>query len=612
MGRLSHASRGAIAVVAGTLAILLLSPSPAAATFNLSLDVVVLVDRPTASVGDVVNATVYVIWGGTLTDPGYINLQLNMEGVAPWSESLPVTRQSAGAYNGSFTVLANMTRATAPWVALVGTAVVSTSTGSGYAFVSVPSGPVLTSRATLSSYNAVPGQTVTGTVQTFLSGQLHDVDNLSIGAQLGTAGEPYQTSWLAVTNASIGTYRFSYTVPTGLNTSNMVHFFANAEVLALGTTFGLSPMPTLSVDVVNPFLIWVHQVAMDVTHAAFEVWVADASARPVFGATVWVHSYQPFLIRDAARFSLHALTDSSGRATFNVVLNASPPPFVGLAGSVALGSANESFSGFLTRIQGVYFDVKRDNPQDLYEPGERAFLNYTVISYGSPLAGALILYTAYNASTLLAYGRTTTDTSGVFGLNFTMPADGATIDLEVDMQNGTAQTFAVSAYAVERMDVQVGTLMLGTTAHIVGTLPEGRGPWFVSIDFHPLATSADVLGYSDWKTDGRLTGVGVHLGTQTVPGPTIDLSLPLPGFLPSGSYYLDIFAYDLGMVTPLGFVGATFEYAAIVTVQPAAVDVGLLAIVAVPIVIVVVTGVVFVLRLRKRRPPAPPAPPPTS
>ncbi len=604
-------------MLAGAFVLLLLIPSPAAAFFNVSLDVVVLVDKPSYRAGDVVNASVYVIWGGTLSDAAFVDLEFSVNTYPSWTESVPLIRESAGSYRGSFPILANMT--SVPWSDLRSDVSVGSLTSSGYALVFLARSPVLTDRAFLSTYEAAPGQTVNGTLQTYLDGALADVDKLTITATLSVLGYPYVGSELAVRNVSAGTYGFSYTVPSDLNLSGSVQFYASAQVSAILTTFGLSNLPTLRVDVADPFLIWTHQVALDSAHAAFDVWVADPSGTPVAGAGVWtvVDRGSPLLGGVA---SARAQTDSAGRASFDFpFLPALLPQFLSYYGYVTIGSANESFTGyFAARAVSLYgFAIQRDNPQELFEPGEHAVLRYTARFNGSPYAGSVILYAVNNDSSLLAYGRATTDASGSFALNFTMPWDGASIEFATQAPDGTNTGASLLVLACRRMNVQVGALQVGTTGHLIAELPATGGPWSVDFEFYPSNTSAPPDVNGGWQVQDELTGLGVRLGSQTVAGGTVNLSLPLPSFLPAGSYYLSIVAYPLNAVAP--FAAATFPlryaYAALVTVQGPPLGAVLLVLVTLPIVLAVGVAAWVVERRRRRQPPprrTEPQPPPPS
>ncbi len=608
---MSRASRRAVAVLAGAFVLLLVLPSPAAAFFNASLDVVVLVDKPAYRAGDTVNASVYVIWGGTLSDAAFTDLQFSPNAYPAWIESIPLTRESAGVYRGSFPILANMTGV--PWGNLYADASVGSLASSGSALVFLTRSPVLTDHAFLSTYEAVPGQTVNGTLETYLDGSLADVDNLTISASLSVLSYPYVGSELAVRNVSAGTYGFSYSVPSHLNLSGSVQFYANAEVAAIRTTFGLSNLPTLRVDVANPFLIWTHQVALDSSHAAFDVWVADPSGTPLAGAAVWtvVLDGGPHFLSGVASATVQ--TDSAGRASFDFPFVSAPlPPYLGYLGYVTLGPANESFSGYLSASAASArgFVVQRDNPEDLFEPGEPAILRYTADFNGSPYASSVILYTVYNSSSLVAYGRATADGAGSFAVNFTMPSDGVTIELSTQTPDGAMNGGIFYVFACRRLDVQVGTLQVGSTGRIVAQLPSTGGPWTLDIEFYPSNASAPPDVGAGWQVQDHLTGVGVRLGFQTVAGGSVNLSIPLPSYLPSGSYYLSITAFPLNALAPFASYSfpLRYAYAAVVTVQGPPLDASLLVLVTLPIVLAVGVAAWVVERRRRRRSPPPTEP----
>ncbi len=609
-----------MAGLAGALVLLLVLPSPAAAFFNASLDVEILVDKPSYQTGDIVNATVDVIWGGTLSDAVYVDLELTVNALTVWTQPIPLTHVSAGVYRGSFPILANLTASGLPWLDLRADASVGAITASAYAMVFVTRSPVLTDHAFLSAYEAAPGQTVNGTLQTYLDGVLADADNVTVSAQLYAPGLPYSSSDLAVRNVSAGTYAFSYTVPTDVNVSASVSFWGSAEVAAIHTTYGLSNLPTLRVDVADPFLVWTHELALGSGHAAFEVWVADPSGSPVAGAGVWVVTRTWGLPFPGGVVSGRAVTDASGRAPFDLAFASGfASRYLYLQGYVTRGSANESFTASIasSAVPPAGFFVQRTNPLDLFEPGEKAVLRFVADFDGGPLAGSVLFYTAYDASSLLTYGRVTTDPSGSFAVNFTMPSDGATIELVTQTPDALWNGANVYVAPYERMNVQVGTLQVGTTGQIVATLPPTGGPWSVDIEFYPSNTSAPADVNAGWDARDALTGLGVRLGGQTVAGPTIDLSLPLPSFLPAGSYYLSIVAYPLNAIGPAPTLfPLQYAYAALVTVQGPSLDGAVLVLATLPIVLAVAAAAWVVERRRKRGPPperpqsqAPPPPP---
>ncbi len=593
-------------------------PAPAAAFFSQSLDVVILLDKPSYGVGDTVTATVDVISDGILSDPGSVGLELNVSGTVLWARPVALVRVGPGTYAGSFQVLANMTPPSRQLMLLAQASVGSLSGGSSQS-VTIVNRPVLTDHGTLSAYEAAPGQSVNGTLQTFLDGALADVDNLTMLAVLNVGGRPVGVFEPAVRNVSAGTYGFSYTVPSALNQSGIVFFTAYARVLALNnSTSGLSNLPPLRIDVANPFLVWVHTIGFTsnqtVAHAAFDLWVADPSGRAVAGARVWVRALSAISPAGGTVTGV-ATTDASGRASLDLAMRA----FTGLwtlplTVSVQRGSANQSLFTFLAVSPPPTpgFTVQRQNPQDLFEPGETAVLDYTAYYDGVAYKGTDILYTAYTGSSLVAYGRVTTDLAGAFRLNFTMPSDPVTIELETQRLGSVIWSDAtLTVSPSQRLAVQVGALQLGTTGHIVATLPASGGPWSVTIAFYPANASAPPDFAAGWVADPELTGLGVRLGVQAVAGPTVDLAVPLPAFLPTGPYYLEILVSSADLASPFTIPLAQYAYVALVTVQPAPPDAVLLLVVTVPIVAAVVLTAFVVQRRRKRlRPPETKSPPP--
>ncbi len=568
--------------------------------------------------GDSVDATVYVVDAGMLSDADSLRVMLSSGTYPSWSEPLGVTRIATGTYRATFRILANMTDLFLPGIGLGAEASIGSLTDRASLLVPVPGQYDLSVDVTLSKYSAVPGETVTGTVRVSLNGTLSDADLMNVSARSELPGQLEQIQYLAVANVSTGTYSFSYAIPASTSQTTMIVFWADATVVRPSNTMGFLSTVPLRVEVTDHFLVWYHQVAFTADYADLEIWVADPYGVPVADADVTLKAIACYLCPGAGVRSLGNATDVHGRAPFNMTLNFTGTPG-GLAfwGSVAKGSANESYTGVLlappTRNPPyIGFEVRRNNVLDNFRSGQTATLNYTALSEGTPLAQKVIYYAVYNLTALAGYGSVVTDVSGGFGLQFIMPGVTAWIDFSLEIEPNVWSSAQEYLWSAQPLAAEMGAFEVGGLTRVTAQLPAGGAPWAVTARLYPHNLSEYPLLRPDWSPVTESTSLFYPPGLRVLDASTLDLTLPLPRFLPADrSYLLEIWVYSMNLNGPAGIALEPYVLTKLVYVSaalPGTPDPMLFAILGALAAIAAVAVSVFLL-LRRRVSTQPAKPP---
>lgn len=599
------ASRAVTVAVVGICAVLLLSASVSA--FALALDVVLVTDKPAYRVGDFVNATVYVINGGVLADADSASLAVSSFGSWIPLENVSLSHEATGTYRGVFRITANLTLPVAVGVTLRAQASVGYVTDSASVDLYAPSWPDLQARLSLSSSEAVPGQTVHGTLTVTSNGQPRDADSVNVSIWFFLPFQGEQVANPQVTNLSTGLYAFSYTVPGFLTQPVSILVTGMATIRQGNSSFSYADQTNLLVTFPDPFLIWYNATEWTPRSVLLTVGVAGPTGSPIMGATVTV--YPPLNLSRVPLVPtvLNGTSDASGLSSFNITLYS--PGYLTFWGYATQGTANQTFGGEVESLAPVNrsmagFELRRNNPLDVFQPGETAVLNYTASNDGIALNATRLYYDVHDTTSLLAYGNVTTSASGGFTLRFPMVSDTATVDLSGQMSSNVWASTFDSVQPGMRLDAHAGPFEVGATTHIVASLPAGEAPWHVTVGFYPYAESA----YPDFRQEwcqlpdgaGVLPGVDAEVRNSS----ELSVNLTIPSFLPSNQdYYLEITAQPTNPGTSPG-IPYVLKEVVYVGAQPAPpIDPLLvLSLVALAGVLGVAAIVLLVLRRRPRQP----------
>jgi len=598
-----------LAAILGLGALLLATAG--ASAFSMTLDVVLVLDKVSYQVGDRVNATVYVLDRGVLADADSVSLVVSAGSYPSWSEAVGLLHVALGTYRGSFEILANMTD---PFLSGIG---LRAAASLGYLFdsedliVAVPAQYTPWVELLLSDYSAAPGKTVSGTMRTYLNEQLRDANQVNVSARMTMPGHWGSPEFLAVENLSVGTYRFSYTVPASLSQSQVIEIRASATFAVPGGTTRFTNSAPLRVDVTNPFIVWYHQVSLTTEAAVVDLWVADSAGLRVANATA---SLNVFACTPSCRIvSLQGVTNLEGRASFNVTLNTTwNVGAVGFWGFVSKGSANQSYAGVLRAPPTenppyIGFRLQRNNPLDVFAAGETAVLNYSAYSLGILLANTTIYYTAHSPTALIAHGNVLTDADGKFDLRFPMPTEGVTIDFSAEVSPNAWYSVSDNVLPARHLDVRMGALRVGSTTRAIVSLPSEGAPWAVSMELYPHNESEFPVLRPDWAAVLDSSPVFWDPRTLVTNESTLELDLILPSYLPSNrSYVLRIEAFPMTGRLRTPYIFSQLVYVSAGSSAPTGFPSILLLSVGSIAVGAAVLLAVLVIRLRRagRRPPS--------
>ena len=614
MGCLSAHPAFACAAVLGVAALLLASSG--ASAFAQSLNVVVVTDRPGYQVGDFVNATVYVLDGGALTDADAVSLTVSPLGQGSPTENVSLSHVTTGTYRGTFEVTSNLTSTPFnPGLTLRALATVGSMTDAETTSISTPPQPDFRAHLALSRTTALPGQVVDGTLTVTYNGLPYDASDANVSVHLDVA--PF--SWPvypSLTNLSTGVYGFSYTVPPSLDSPAEILFVSSATMIQGNHSFSWGEMASVLVTLPDPFDVWYNATSWTSSSTSFDVWVAAPTGVPVTGASVTLYSPEPPTLPPSLPSALHAITDASGRASFEV--SNYGRVLLPLSGYVTRGIANQTIGGVLERPPSTNqsftgLELRRDNVLDVLVPGETAVVNYTALMDGVPLNGTRFYYDVHNATTLLGHGSVVTSPGGAFSLRFPMPSDTATADFSAELASNVWDSAFATVTPAHRLDAQVGAFQVGGETRITAALPATSGTWRVTATFYPDARSAYPDLRPDWSESADLAGLYPGIAAGVANGTGLSVNLTLPSFLPGDrDYYLEVDAQAMNGSAPVGLPYVLKERVYVVGRPPVPADASLVMALVAGIAAVGGAAVVALLLLRRRRPPtvAPPSAPP--
>ena len=531
-----------------------------ASAFLVTLDVVVVTDRTSYQIGDVVNATVYVLDQGVLTDADSVSLYVAFYGGWTPLENVSLVHVGTGTYQGAFRMTANLT-STGPFgLTLRAAATVGAVSDTAMAYIFFQLNAGLQVRLILSAYTVSPGGSVSGILTVTENGQPRDADAINVSATIFSPPAS-STTYPQANLSNPGTYGFVYNVPASLNASTTISITGTATVVEGNATFTQSDHAFLVAHVFEWFVVWYAASNWSAHPSYLDIWVADTSGSPVADATVTLYAYTGPIFSMFPPPGQQATTSAQGRARFPVSLAGTD--FLGFSGYVTKADRTQSFAGEVPAPANVSspfpgLTLRRNDVLDVFEPGEIAVLNYTALFNYVPLNGTQLYYDVHNATALLAYGSLIIPRWSAFTLSFRMPRDAATIDVGGLMPNGGWSAASDTATPAMRLTVDAGSLrgepfQVGEGTTLFPELPASGGPWTVSVTFYLY----DASSYPDlrpvWAAAEDFAGMASGVGEAPVGGSNFELTLMLPTYLPGNQdYYLEIVASPSTATPALG------------------------------------------------------------
>jgi hypothetical protein len=290
----------------------------------------------------------------------------------------------------------------------------------------------------VSNINPQPGDTVDINVMVYDGSERVNADKLELKLQTlsrksysedGTSGA--ESEELPTSSDSKGIYKSSFTIDGNIDE---------------GTVFYITARATFGEDAINGgrflqlmvFDVWYKDVRENQGNKDIEVYVADMKGKTVDGASIELF-YVSGDKNGGSPVKMNAFTDSSGKAEFTIPIESY---YVDIYGEVTKSIKKQYFSGVLYSSDdddehyGFEVEVELDEElmDDYVNPGSNVKRKYTAYYEGELIKGEEIDYYIYTDCSFIANGKITTNDEGSFELNFQVPENIKSDDIEVDFE----------------------------------------------------------------------------------------------------------------------------------------------------------------------------------
>ena len=531
-------------------AVLLLLPTLPSAAVYQAMDIMILAPDREYRIGEHVTLTVHVFRAGVHEDATSLAVYLGGDSDR---RALNPTRIDTGVYEASFEIFA--TDAGSGAIRVMVEAWIGSMRDQEVRFFGVEG---LEVEVSAFPAQAAPGALVDVTVRVRERGIPCDVDTLAVVANLVTMAGTFEPMELAPTRIEAGTYVATYPVPAALAQDTALSL--TAEARARGASgFGAS---IVLVEVPTGLVVWSHAVSVGPESAVLEILAANGTGWPVSGAMVSL-TYGYF--NPALAFVTKGLsgeTDSRGAVTFEFGFQGARST-IGFWGTVASGTSSQGFGGSLampTPELTRRVDARRDNEIQIFVPGERSTLGYTLVQGGTPLPSRTVYYYAHTRDAVIASGVATSDVSGRFTIEFVAPVGYTTVAF-ASLVGGSWVHDTDLVFAARPLAVKRGEIYVGNVTRVSATLPSGSAPWIAFVAFRPYTSDDDAVGFRWAQASGAWGAYDIVVPT----GMAIEHDLVVPRFLPKGAeYLLSIFAFPQ---TPTAKADALHVYQEIIRIE---------------------------------------------
>jgi DNA-directed RNA polymerase subunit RPC12/RpoP len=384
-------------------------------------------------VGSKVDITVHVWDAGKYTTVDGVEVNVGFDFYNP--HKVPMAEQATGRWKGNFTILQADIQTGSSSIDMryvpISAQVIKGGTTVEFPFSSLDLATKATDRLTVkaamgpaSSYGT-PGETRTLTWLVRLGTTLVD----AAPATLQVDGTPATPAKVAT-----GTYRYTYTFPSGTHSSSADIDFRAEYMTADNRTLEAQKSTSLYLNFLH---VWAKRtVTVTAAGATFDLYVSNWTGRPVAGATInLAYSYDDDDSNQIEK-NLTASTDSNGVARVELVYND-----LGLEEYKVEVSGNVSGQG---KVQDLEFSLFV-RTQDLNAPSPPAAegfdvqsskvplfkfdkaVQYTATAYwnAAPMPTAKVYYYIHSSNAVLAASELSTGATGALAVDFTTPQKGA-------------------------------------------------------------------------------------------------------------------------------------------------------------------------------------------
>lgn len=362
--------------------------------------------------------------------------------------------------------------------------------------------------------------------------------------------------YVSCTNPSVGIYEGSYAIPSVTeSTTFLVEAFASYGGVDDTYNTGFS---------VDFFAVYYHELSVTKTQADFEIYVSDLNGNVIPSAVV-SFSYDNDDDWNTPEVSVQETTDATGKASFTITYTN-----VSDISDYAYANASGKSQIFDIYIATPYEDISTyglsviDRTEDgTVESGQFVTKQYQAYMEGAELSNADIYYYAYNSTSIISYGKRTTDSQGKFTLSFTVydiiyivfEAENGEHGLMYDWDTGTyhdsndgfqyddsdTRYIYVSTYIMEyiyfghyfdaNVSISIEPLKIGEKTNITVSMPDSLG-YIASVWCEVGGPGESIMGKSKWKSCAYGIGAILQRSDDIFTG-----SIIIPEFMPKDSNY---------------------------------------------------------------------------
>ena len=487
----------------GTICLLLLTAASPLALAGVAYDnplavYITFPDDP-YEIGSDVPVTVHVFREGVRHDPGEVNLT-----VGEANREIPLTRQSEGLYNGTFTI----GEEDIFWGLVPINAVARDGTDPvEEAFASKSILPRSLDRLKVTIVTPDdgtdvygPGETIEFTVEVTFDGAPVEPDEGTLLAEYMDA--EWNSIPVDLAPVSTGVYGAAIEVPDGLNESMAYDVAVMAEYTPADQTYSAEDYHSFYIDFL---VLWLHYGEVTLTRTVFDIYVLDLDLGAVEGANVsFEYSYRDASFEDVTR-QLAGTTDGDGKSPFTLEYPdiSSGMMYMQLSGRAEAAGMTQvfdaSYSIAATSDDGIpsemmlYVDLLGD---ETLPPDTTMDLHFRAYSLGEALPDKDLFAYITDGESILYSGSVTTSANGELTVNVRTPPAagildpfGSSIDCDFQIEvEGAYESYTTSyivmpetgiagmgMYMDPRTTVTVEPFKLGDTAEVTVDHPDADG-----------------------------------------------------------------------------------------------------------------------------------------
>jgi hypothetical protein len=419
---------------------------------------------------------------------------------------------------------------------------------------------------------AQPGDKLDFVIEIYKDGKLKDDNSLEVTI---TNWQTWDQEVLAKSKTTTGTYETSFTVP---QLTESTDYEIEAEINEGSADIDFE---------INFFQVWIKKGTFSTTDASFDLYVADGNGKAVNGAEIeFEYSYDEmdsweYITKDAGK----ATTDNTGKASYTITYSKVDRE-VYLDGTVVKDGKTQHFSGSIiitATSSGNGFEppepdgyglevIYQEDDEKALKPGKTVDLKYRAYhteGWGDPepFASKDIYYYAHTYTTVVKYGKVTTDSDGFLTINIKIPSikgdyDILMMDFQAETSTDTWEDDMGGHYIADSsyydildnpevlkdtgVKITVDQLKVGDESSIKATYSKTKKESEAMVMWIPGQHNIkDLFGVGDTQPDWDHLG-GMDYGSyMSKKGDTFSSTILIPEFMPKTTYTIFVMVIDV-------------------------------------------------------------------